>query len=51
MITKEQFLEIISECEKYTSMYQKVIGKPMSDEFQHGMARVLDIIQSLVEKK
>lgn len=50
MITKEQYLEIIDQCERYTKLYTGMFKKPMSEDFQQGMARVLDLIEPLVKK-
>lgn len=50
MITKEQYIEILDACEKYTKLYNKMFNKPMSDDFQQGMLRVLDLIEPMVKK-
>lgn len=50
MITKEQYVEILDTCEKYIKLRQDVFKDPMSDDFQEGMLRVLDLIKSLVKK-
>lgn len=50
MITKEQYVEILDICERYTKLRKDMIKKPMSDDFQQGMLRVLDLIESLVKK-
>lgn len=50
MITKEQYVEILDTCEKYIKLRQDVFKEPMSDDFQEGMLRVLDLIKSLVKK-
>ena len=50
MITKEQYIEIVNACEKYTKMYEEVLKVPMSEEFLQGMLRVLDLIKPMVKK-
>lgn len=50
MITKEQYLEIVNACEKYTKLHEQVFKVPMSEEFQQGMLRVLDLIEPMVKK-
>ena len=50
MITKEQYLEIIEQCEKYIKKYGETFEKPMSNDFQDGMVRVIDLIKPLVKK-
>ena len=50
MITKEQYVEIIEICERYIKLRKDMIKEPMSDDFQQGMLRVLDLIKSLVKK-
>lgn len=50
MITKEQYIEIVNACDKYVKMYEQVLKVPMSEEFQQGMLRVLDLIEPMVKK-
>ena len=50
MITKEQYIEIIEQCEKYIKKYSEIFEKPMSKDFQEGMVRVIDLIKPLVKK-
>ena len=50
MITKEHYIEILHACEKYIKLRQDVFKEPMSDDFQEGMLRVLDLIKPLVKK-
>ena len=49
MITKEQYLEIIEQFEKYIKKYGEIFEKPMSKDFQDGMVRVIDLIKPLVK--
>jgi len=50
MITKEQYVEILDICQKYIETYPKVISKPMSEDFQQGMLRVIELIEGIVKK-
>lgn len=43
MTTKEQYIEI-------AKMYAQVLKVPMSEEFLHGMLRLLDLIEPIVKK-
>lgn len=50
MITKEQYVEILDTCEGYIKLRTEMFKEPMSDDFQEGMLRVLDLIKPLVKK-
>lgn len=50
MITKEQYVEILDTCERYIKLRTEMFKEPMSDDFQEGMLRVLDLIKPLVKK-
>ena len=50
VITKEQYIEIIEQCENYIKKYGEIFEKPMSKDFQDGMVRVIDLIKPLVKK-
>ena len=49
MLSKEQYIEILNTFEKYAKTYEKVLNKPMSEEFAAGLMRGLDLIKGLVE--
>lgn len=51
MITKEQYLDIVDQIEIYTNMYKKVIDINMSEDFQKGMKKALELIEGLVENR
>lgn len=51
MITREQYVEILDVCIKYTEMYSKVFHKPMSEDYQHGMQQTLNLIEQLIDNK
>ena len=50
MITKEQYIEIIEQFQKYIKKHGEIFEKPMSKDFQDGMVKVIDLIEPLVKK-
>lgn len=52
MITKEQYIEILTLVQQYIAKYKEIFpNRPMSNDFCAGIEQVVDLIGSLVKKE